>query len=193
MSEEVIRIEDDQERRNANLDEQGIDRVGDVRRRRHIADLDKDEDLKPAQFLIPESLYKKLAKIALEKDRSRGSLVREAIKFYLKTIEKPEAEAEVDDKVLDKILNACTDYFGGFEIDDEDGFIEAVKNKKTNVNDLTPNQREKVQANLRMGLKGYFLKPDEEEWLAKFEDLKPDEDWLDRLKSLHEEEEEEED
>ncbi|MEM3700701.1 MAG: CopG family transcriptional regulator [Candidatus Bathyarchaeia archaeon] len=160
-----------------------------------VPDLDSDESLVRVQIMLPEKWLKKLKDLAYERDVSRGSIVREALRKYFEEIEKPaepNPEAVIPDKELDALLNECTTYYGGFEIDGEDGFIAKFSEKGWKLKDLTPEQWRKVKEKLQIGYEGYFIKPSLEEFAEKFEPLEPSEEqyaWF----STEESEETEED
>ena len=160
---------------------------------KRIPDMDTDESLERVQVMIPQKWLDKLKQTAHEKEVSRGSLIREALREWFREIEKPlghDPEAKIIDEDLEAILDHSTSFFGGFEIDGEDGFIEAMKLNNFKLKDLTPEQWERVQEKIRIGYNGYIFPPSREEFAGKFEPLEPTEEqhaWL----SYEESEEEE--
>lgn len=56
-------------------------------------DLEGDEDIAIAvTFKMSKTLYKEIGQIALDKEVSRASIIRQAIKEHLKNLEHPEYE-----------------------------------------------------------------------------------------------------
>jgi predicted transcriptional regulator len=56
-------------------------------------DLEGDEDIAIAvTFKMSKTLYKQIGQIALDKEVSRASIIRQAIKEHLKNLEHPEYE-----------------------------------------------------------------------------------------------------
>jgi len=132
-------------------------------------------------------MLKKLKELAFAREVSRGSIIREALRKYFEEQEqpsqvvKPNPKAKVNDKTLDAILKECSAFFGGFEIDNEDGFIEVMKDNNIKLKDLTDEQFKRILDKLKLGYKGYFTPPSPEEWLAKFEELEPTEEQSEQL------------
>ncbi|MBX5328484.1 MAG: hypothetical protein QHH18_03235 [Candidatus Bathyarchaeota archaeon] len=146
-------------------------------------------------FLMSKATWKRLGEIALNRETSRASLVREAILQYMEKLEKPEEQnPKIPDRQLNRIIKECTkDDNEGFEIDGEDGFIEQMKAKGFKLKDSTPEQWEKVKEKLEIGYKGYFSPPSLEEFAEKFEVLEPSEEQKTWLSTAEEETEETED
>jgi len=151
---------------------------------KRIANLEQDESLERVELLMPKTMLDKLKQIALDKDVSRASIVREALGKWFKEQENPSEsnpEAIIPDKDLDEILETCSTYYGGFEIDGENGFIETMKANEFLLKDLTPEQWERVQEKINIGFSGYTFKPSLEEFAEKFDVLEPTEEqkeWL---------------
>jgi hypothetical protein len=143
---------------------------------------DIDDTIIKVVFVVSKATWKKLGEIALDRETSRSDLVREALKQYIEKLGKPaEQNPKIPDRTLNKILKECTKEDGGFEIDGEDGFIAKMTEKGFKLNELTPEQWERVKEKLQIGLDGYILKPSLEEFAGKFEDLEPSEEqneWL---------------
>jgi hypothetical protein len=141
-----------------------------------------DDTIMKCIFSMSKATWKRLGEIALDRETSRASLVREAIKQYLEKLEKPEEQnPKIPDRQLDKILKECTKEDGGFEIDGEEGFIQKFSAKEWKLSDLTPEQWEKVKEKLQVGYDGYWSKPEPEEFAEKFSELEPSEEqtaWL---------------
>jgi hypothetical protein len=152
--------------------------------RKRIANLEEDESLERVELLMPKSMLDKLKQKALDKDVSRASIVREALSKWFKEQENPSElnpEAIIPDKDLDEILETCSTYYGGFEIDGESGFIETMKASEFLLKDLTPEQWDRVKEKLSIGFSGYTFKPSLEEFAEKFDVLEPTEEqrtWL---------------
>jgi len=159
--------------------------------KKRIANLEEDESLERVELLMPKSMLDKLKQTALDKDMSRGAIVREALSKWFKEQENPESnpEAIIDDNELNKILEYCTTYYGGFEIDGENGFIELMKNSNYKLKDLTSEQWEKVKEKINIGYSGYTFKPSLEEFAEKFDVLEPSEEQSEWLSTETEEEE----
>jgi hypothetical protein len=156
--------------------------------------LDIDESLVRVQVMLPEKWLAKLKETAFEKEVSRGSLIREALRDWFKKIEEstqPNPKAKISDEDLDDILNHCSTFFGGFEIDGEDGFIATMKLNNFKLKDLTPEQWETVKEKIQLGYNGYFSPPTPEEFAEKFEVLEPSEEQLEWLSAGTAETEEE--
>jgi len=161
--------------------------------KKRIHNLEEDEDLERVELLMPKNMVDKLKQTALDKDMSRASIVREALNKWFKEQENPESnpEAIIPDKDLNEILEHCTTYYGGFEIEGEDGFIETMKANDFKLSDLTPEQWEKVKDKIVIGYNGYTFKPSLEEFAEKFKDLEPSEEQYTWLSTETEETEEE--
>lgn len=160
---------------------------------KRIPDLDSDDTLTRVGFNIPKKWYKRLGEIAVEKEVSRGMLVREALRDWFKTQENPiesNPNAKITDEDLTAIIEHCTTFFGGFNIDG-DGFIQTMLENDLKLKDLTQDQWETVLEYIALGYKGYFEPPEQAEWIAKFEPLEPTKQQLKDL-SLEETESEEE-
>jgi len=150
-----------------------------------------DDTIMKCIFSMSKATWKRLGEIALDRETSRASLVREAIKQYLEKLEKPEEQnPKIPDRQLDKILKECTKEDGDFEIDGEDGFIAKMTEKGFKLKDLTPEQWERVKEKLQIGYDGYAFKPSPEEFAEKFEDLEPSEEQYEWILTEQEETEE---
>jgi DNA-binding TFAR19-related protein (PDSD5 family) len=137
-----------------------------------------DDSMIKVIFTMSKKTWKRLGEIALDRETSRSSLVREAISQYIKTLETPqEQNPKIPDRQLDKILENCTKEDGGFEIDGE-GFIAQFSAKGWKLSDLTPEQWKKVSEKLQIGYDGYWSKPEPEEFAEKFSELEPNEEQL---------------
>ncbi len=135
-----------------------------------------NEGLERVQVLLPKEQLDKLKKIAYKKEVSRGALIRESLRDWFAKMEKPieaNPEAKIPDKDLNAILDHCSTYFGGFEIDGENGFIEFMERNKLKLKDLTPEQWERVKEKLQIGYAGYISPPEPEEFAEKFDVLEP--------------------
>jgi len=143
---------------------------------------DADDTVMRVIFSMSKATWKRLGEIALDRETSRASLVREAIKQYMEKLEQPqEQNPKIPDRQLDKILKECTKEDGGFEIDGEEGFIAKFGAKGWKLSDLTPEQWEKVKEKLQIGYDGYTFKPEPNEFTEKFSELSPSEEqtaWL---------------
>lgn len=148
-----------------------------------IPDLDIDDTLTKANFYMPKTWYKRLGEIALQREVSRATLVREALREWFKKQETP-IESNSNPKISNEDLNAifrhCTTFFGGFNIDG-DGFIQTMLQNDFKLKDLTQDQWKTVLKNLAIGYQGYFDTPTPEQWLSKFEPLEPTEQQLEDL------------
>jgi len=151
-----------------------------------LPELEEEDDTTIlVNFRISKTTYKKLGQIALDRETPRASLIREAIKEYLKMLENPEEKKlSIPDRQLDKLLKECSYEDGGLELDGEDGFIEAMKAKGFKLKDLTPNQWLKVKERIQEGINKKhieFSSGKEEEFAEKFDDLEPSDEqynWL---------------
>ena len=166
----------------------------EIEGRKTIPDLDIDENLTRVQVMLPEKWLTKLKKIAFEKEVSRGSLIREALRDWFKKIEEPpepNPEAKINDEDFDAIVNHCSTFFGGFEIEGEDGFLATMKHNNLKLKDLTLEQWERIKEKIQLGYKGYLSQPPLEEFAKKFEVLEPTKsqrEWLSSEKAETEEE-----
>jgi len=151
---------------------------------KRIANLEEDESLERVELLIPKAMLDKLKQTALDKSVSRASIVREALfKWFREQANPSESnpEAVISNEDLNEILEACTTYYGGFEIDGESGFIEIMKANEFLLSDLTPEQWEKVQEKISIGFSGYTFTPSLEDFASKFDVLEPSDEqreWL---------------
>lgn len=156
-------------------------------KKRRIPDLDKDEDLKRAIVTFPESTYKKLGELALEKDVSRASIVRQALKEYFAKIEKPiklNPKAIISDEDFNELLEACTTYYGGFKSVGEDGFFEKFKAEKWKLSNLIDKQFITLLPYLQTAYNGFMSKPSIDEFLGWTEKLEPTNEQVELLKLL---------
>lgn len=165
--------------------------------RKRIANLEEGEDLEPVTLLMPTKMLDELKQTAFDKNVSRASIVREALNNWFKKQENPESnpEAVISDEDLNEILDHCTTYFGGFEIDGEDGFIAVMEENDYRLKDLTQAQWKRVEEKLQVGYEGYTFRPSSEEFAEKFDVLKPTKEqrkWLSTDTSKEDEEETEE-
>ena len=181
MTEEIEIIEEVEEPETKRIPvEQEVEKPETKR----IPELDENETLKAFIIRIPEKTNKRLNELSTEKEMSKSSLVREAVKEYLTEIDNPVApnpEATISDENLNQILDRCTTYYGGFEIDGEDGFVALMEANKFKLKDLTPEQWEKVSRKLSIGYSGYVFAPSIGEFAEKFGVLEPSEEqrkWL---------------
>jgi len=151
-----------------------------------------DDTTVPVIFRMPKTTYKRLGQIALDRETSRVALVREAIKEYLKTLEKPtEQKIIIPDRQLDRILESCMKEAGlfsngGFVIAGENGFIDSMEAKGFKLKDLTPNQWKKVKEYINVRVDCADL----EELSEKLEVLEPSEKQATWLSGKEEPEEE---
>lgn len=150
-----------------------------------ISDIeDADDTIIKVIFTMSKNTWEKLGHIALDRETSRASLVREAIKEYIKTLEQPtEQNPKIPDRQLDKLLEECSyEDTRLLELDGEDGFIEAMKAKDFKLRNLTPEQWKKVQEKIQDSINlGTIKFSSLEEFAKKFDDLEPSEEqyrWL---------------
>lgn len=152
----------------------------------------QDDTVMRVIFTISKATWKRLGEIALDRETPRASLVREAIKEYLKVLEKPaEQKIIIPDRQLDRILESCMKEGGlfsdgGFVIAGENGFIDSMEAKGFKLKDLTPNQWKKVQEYINMRVDCADL----EELSEKLEVLEPSEKQAAWLSGIEEEAEE---
>lgn len=160
---------------------------------KRVADLDADDTMKRVQVMIPHKRYKWLRERATEKECSGGAIMQEALRDYQKKVAvEPSSMDESDEKLMD-ILDGCSTFYGGFEIEEEEGFIETMVENKFKLKDLTSEQWEKVQEKLLIGYKGYLSAPKGEEFVEKFDVLEPTEEQRQWLLDISEDTETEED
>ena len=153
-------------------------------------DLDEDDELVVATFKLSKKDQEKLREEAFRRKRSQGSLLRESLKNHLKDVDK---RRKILGEELDKILDDCGGWFGGFEIDGEDGFIERMVSEGLMLKDLSDDQWDRVKEKIKVGWDGYSDKPSSYKFVNKFVVLKPSEEHKDWLVSLGIEDDEEED
>jgi hypothetical protein len=166
--------------------------------RKELMPLDEgDDEIIQVSLYMPRWLHRALKRTSAIKDRTASSIVREALEKELRSLEsepyppvmpplkfgKKEAlekieGLEIDDSALKQVLDHCTSFFGGFEIDGEGGFIHVFDSQGWKLKDLTSEQWEAVLNKLQIGFNGYDELPSEEGWLAKFEGLEPSEEQL---------------
>jgi len=151
-----------------------------------------DDSMIKVIFTMSKATWKRLGEIALDRETSRSSLVREAIKQYLEKLELPaEQNPKISDRQLDKLLKECSKEGEGFEIDGEEGFIQKFNAKGWKLSDLTDIQWERVKEQIAIGYNGYWSKPSLEEFAEKFDVLEPSEEQRTWLSTETEEEEKE--
>jgi hypothetical protein len=156
----------------------------DKEKLKRIPDLDENENLVKTLIGLPEETFKRLGQEALDRGVAKATIVREAIRKHFEKTENPtelNPEAVISDKDLNEILEHCTTYYGGFEIDGEDGFIALMEANEFKLSDLTPEQWKRVKDKIAIGYNGYTFKPSLEEFAEKFEVLEPSEEqkrWL---------------
>ena len=158
--------------------------IEETPKQKRIPDLDEADTLTKTIVAFPRTMLKELQHTAIDKNVSQGAILREALKRHLAELKKPieeNPEAIISDEELNEILEACTTYYGGFEVDGEKGFIETMKANEFLLSDLTPEQWIKVQEKISIGFSGYTFKPSLEEFASKFDVLEPTEEqkeWL---------------
>jgi hypothetical protein len=164
----------------------------------------EDELIRVAMYL-PSGLHRALKRASAIVDESASSIVRRALEKEIEVIElrsgiellpkrsrvpfsKKEGlevvgeRVKIDDSALKRVLDRCSTFFGGFEIDGEGGFVSVFGSQDWKLKDLTSTQWAIVLDKLIAGWKGYDDKPSEEDWLAKFEELEPSEEQLENLR-----------
>jgi hypothetical protein len=163
---------------------------------------ESDDELIRVAMNLPRWLHRALKRTSAIIDESASSIVRRALEKELRRLEslkqispimpplkvgkKEEALEEIespriDDGDLKRVLDSCSTFFGGFELDGEDGFVNVFGSLGWKLKDLTSEQRDIVIEKIVAGWKGYDEPLSEEDWLAKFEPLGLDDDWVERL------------
>ena len=157
-------------------------------KKKRIPDLDEDEELITTQFSLSEKYYDKLGEEALKKKVSKASIVRKLLKNHFNESARQKVKLSVK---LDKILKDCDGFWGGFEIDGDDGFIEMMFSEGLMLEDLSSDEWKMVFEKIEVGYDGYNTKPSSNDFVSKFLKLKPTEEQIDCLSSLDEGDEEE--
>ena len=154
------------------------EKIEDLEKRR-IPDLEEDEELKRVQVMLPEKILKRLKKMAFEKEVSRGSIIREAIKEYLRKREKPleeNPEAKIPNSKLQDLIDECRTFWGGFETVGEEGFFEKFREKGWKFKDLTDEQFIILCHYLKIGYQGFFMIPEVEDFVDCIRELEATEE-----------------
>jgi len=154
---------------------------------------EEENNIIQVTFNVSRDDIKKIGHKAVEEGVSRAEIIRRAIKQYIhNNIEKPQPATKISDRELNRLLRECSPDEESFEIDGEDGFIELFADKGWKLNDLTPEQFDRVLEKLEIGYENYVFPPAVEDWVERFEDLEPTEKQLEEIRAIAEEEEEEE-
>ena len=150
-----------------------------------IPDLDRGEGMVQTTVLLPQKYFKKLGELAEQKETSKGALVRTALKNLFDAEDKiinPPKTAKVSETDLKELLIECSTLLGGFEIEDEEGFIALAKEEGIKLEDLTDAQFERVVDKLAIGYEGYADQPTVDEMIERLSELEPTEKQKDLLR-----------
>lgn len=143
--------------------------------------LDAEDSLTETYFTLSKSDLKKLSVEATEKEISKGAIIRKLIKEHLAKEEKqtqPNLETIIPDKELEKLLNSCTAFQGGFQTTGDEGFFTQFRNREWKLSDLTDNQFIVLCNYLRVGYNGFYSQPSIEEFIGWVEDTEPSDEQL---------------
>jgi len=144
-------------------------------------DLDANDELIDAHFKMSKKDYDDLRKVASRKKVSLGSVLRSALSNRVKSVKRSRLVAIAR---LDDILDSCSSFFGGFEIDGDGGFIEIMVSEGLSLEDLSNSQWDRVKEKIKIGYDNYDEKPSPYEFMDKFDVLNPSEDQKDWILSL---------
>jgi hypothetical protein len=163
-------------------------------RKSELVPLDEgDDEIIQIGVYVPKWLHKSLKRMSAIKERTASSIVREALEKELRLLESQpqipavmpplkfgvkkdgleKIETVISDADLVKVLDHCTSFFGGFEIDGEGGFVNVFRSFDWKLRSLNSDQWAVVLGKIQIGFNGYEDKPSEEDWLAKFTELEP--------------------
>jgi len=150
-----------------------------------------DNTIIKVTFPISKTTWKKLGEVALKRETSRASIMREAIKRHLLELEEPtEQTIKISDRQLDKILEENTEtkegLFSTSQTFNIDGFIDDMEAKNFKLKNLSPDQWKKVRTKINMGVPENV---DWEEFAEKFKDLEPTKEQYEWLSTETESEE----
>ena len=141
---------------------------------KRVFDLDIDENMIQTQVLLPEKYQKKLGALSLLKEKSKGALVREALRDFFEAEERRTETPKgfkVSDLVLNDILKQSSTFWGNQLVDGENGYIVLAKQHGIKFSDLSDTQFERVAEKLVIGYKGYAFPPTIDEFIGKFSEL----------------------
>ena len=115
-----------------------------------------DNTIIKVTFPISKTTWKKLGEVALKRETSRASIMREAIKRHLIELEEPsEQTVKISDRQLDRILEENTEtkegFFSSSQTFNIDGFIDDMEAKNFKLKNLSPDQWKKVKTKINMG------------------------------------------
>lgn len=153
---------------------------------KRLPDLDKDDTLVKAIVSLPKKSYKKLGELAFEKEVSRASIMREALKEYFEKQEQPPMENPLEsnpeqkytDEEINALLTRCSTYYGGFETMGDKGFFNVFEKEGIKLEDLTADQFLNVSKALKLGYDGFYLPPSIDEFIEYTKELEPTEDQI---------------
>lgn len=152
-----------------------------------------DNKVRKISISLPASLVEKTEAYATEKGLKRSQVVAKALEEGLgaedrvfkkldkiealikkqslptsktkREIEEPNPTDEQREK-LETLLKDCEE-FGGFEIEDEEGFIALCQERNVKGDMWTPEYLTKLAEKLKIGYDGYLVKPDRDELLNR--------------------------
>lgn len=149
------------------------------RKMKRVANLDKD-DYERVLIGFTRGQLKKLTDIAEKRDVSRGAIVRELVKGLpekpTETDSEQKTETPVSDEDLAELLNACQNFFGGFNTTGDAGFFMRFAENGWKLNQLTDSQYVMVLSYLKTGYDGFMEKPETETFLEWINELSPSKD-----------------
>lgn len=149
--------------------------------KRKKIDLDNDDELIDAHFKMSKKDYENLKKTASRKKVSLGSILRSTLSDRV-ILNKRRRLLTI--ARLDKVLDSCDSFFGGFEIEGDGGFIKRMVSEGLNLGSLSNSQWDRVKEKIKIGYNDYSEKPSPYKFMDKFEVLDPSEDQKDWLISL---------
>ena len=136
-------------------------------------DFDEEEVVK-GSVVLPMHTYEALREEAFDRRMSLGAVMREAIDFYFeKKVEAEEDGSKESSKKeeISELFDDCAekedDEIYGFEIEDENGFIEQIKARKLTGDVWTDDLLKEGAEWLKVGYDGYFTKPDPKDLLRR--------------------------
>jgi hypothetical protein len=134
--------------------------------RRNAIYLENEGDTIDALFRLSKTQYETLKEKAKEKGVSMASFVREALIKNFGSDIPEETKQEIQ-----QLLEDCsiTDEEGeGFTIEDKQGFLNQVGERKLIGEIWTPEQLDKVAEKFAIGWERYFFRPDTDNLMERF-------------------------
>lgn len=116
--------------------------------------------------ILPQNLHIQIADEAFRRSMSRGAIIREAIKEHYSKQNQPSETSEDGEKIK-ALFEVCKNFYGGFEIEDEEGFLARVKEANLTSEVWTEDLLKSVAEKLKIGFDGYFTTPDPDDLINR--------------------------